>query len=195
LRSTSIYAISKKDQEEMSLVVGKAYGLPTVALRYFNVYGPRQSLSNPYTGVCALFSSRIKNNNPPVIYEDGLQTRDFLSVKDIVQANILALEKSAANYNVYNVGSGSPTSILKIAEVLIKLYGSKLKPEVTRKYRKGDIRHCYADISRISKDLGYAPTVTFEQGMKELVGWGKKQESRDMFENASRELEHKGLIV
>jgi len=194
-RSTSIYAISKKDQEEMSLVVGRAYGLPTVALRYFNVYGPRQSLSNPYTGVCALFSSRIKNKNPPIVYEDGLQTRDFVSVKDIVQANILALEKSAANYNIYNVGSGKPTSILGIAEFLISLYKSGLKPDITQKYRKGDIRHCYADVSRIKKELGFEPKVKFEDGMRELAEWGKKQESHDTFEKAARELENRKLVM
>jgi dTDP-L-rhamnose 4-epimerase len=195
LKSTSIYAISKKDQEEMSLVVGRAYDLPTVALRYFNVYGSRQSLSNPYTGVCALFSSRIKNKNPPIIYEDGKQTRDFVHVSDIVQANLLALEKSSANYNVYNVGSGDPTSILKIAEVLIELYGSNLTPEVTQRYRKGDIRHCYADISKIKKDLGYERKVNFKEGMKRLVEWGRREESKDMFDEATKELEDRKLVM
>ena len=121
LHPTSIYAISKRDQEEMSLVAGRAYGIPTVALRYFNVYGPRQSLSNPYTGVCAIFSSRIKNNSSPVIFEDGWQSRDFISVYDIVQANILVMNKNSADYEVFNVGTGKPTSISEVAKVLIGL--------------------------------------------------------------------------
>jgi len=122
LQPTSIYAVTKKDQEEMSLAVGRAYGIPTVALRYFNVYGPRQSLNNPYTGVCAIFSARIKNNNPPLIFEDGLQSRDFVSVHDVVAANILAMESSNVDYEVFNVGTGKPTNIFGIARVLVKLY-------------------------------------------------------------------------
>src|SRR3989338_3111341 len=133
----SIYAITKKVQEEMVLNYGKTYNLPVVALRYFNVYGPRQSLSNPYTGVAAIFISRIKNNNPPVIYEDGLQTRDFVSVRDIVQANILALEKEEANYEVFNVGMQNPLTILSIAEKLTSLMKSDLKPHVMCHFRKG----------------------------------------------------------
>ncbi|VVB88994.1 ADP-L-glycero-D-manno-heptose-6-epimerase [uncultured archaeon] len=159
LQPTSIYAISKKDQEEMCLAVGRAYGIPAVALRYFNIYGPRQALSNPYTGVCAIFSSRIKNNNPPIIFEDGLQTRDFVSVHDIVRANLLVMEKSKADYEMFNVGTGKPVSILDIASTLSKLYGKNLKPEIVEKYRSGDIRHCYADISKIKK-LGFKPEVT-----------------------------------
>ncbi len=120
--------MTKKDQEEMSLAIGRSYGLPTVALRYFNVYGPRQALSNPYTGVCAIFSSRIKNDNSPIVFEDGLQSRDFVSVHDIVQANMLALNKSNANYNVFNVGSGKQATISGIASILAGLYGKKLVP-------------------------------------------------------------------
>ncbi|MCM8811019.1 MAG: NAD-dependent epimerase/dehydratase family protein, partial [Candidatus Omnitrophica bacterium] len=146
LKSNSIYAISKKEQEEMALLIGKTYKIPVVSLRFFNVYGPRQSLSNPYTGVCAIFLSRIKNNNPPVIFEDGLQTRDFIWVEDVVNACILSMEKEAANYEIFNVGSGKPISILEIANLLIKLLGKDLKPDITFKFRKGDVRHCYADI-------------------------------------------------
>lgn len=193
LHPESIYAITKRDQEEMCLVVGRAYGIPTVALRYFNVYGPRQSLNNPYTGVCAIFSTRIKNNNPPLIFEDGMQTRDFVSVHDIVQANILAMEKNSANYEALNVGTEKPISILKVAEVLIKLYGKDLKPEVTNKYRVGDIRHCFADISKMKSKLGYEPKISFEDGMKELVAWGEKVEAEDKFESAYEELRAKGL--
>lgn len=193
LQPTSIYAISKKDQEEMCLSVGQAYGIPSVALRYFNIYGPRQALSNPYTGVCAIFSSRIKNNNPPLVFEDGLQTRDFVSVHDIVQANILVMEKSSADYQKFNVGTGVPTSILQIAETLSELYGKNIRPEVVNKYRSGDIRHCYADISRIKK-LGYEPSVLLKDGMRELVEWGESQEAEDRSKMAYEELVERGLV-
>jgi dTDP-L-rhamnose 4-epimerase len=193
LQPTSIYAISKKDQEEMCLAVGQAYGIPTVALRYFNIYGPRQALSNPYTGVCAIFSSRIKNNNPPIIFEDGLQTRDFISVHDIVEANLLVMEKSKADYEMFNVGTGKPVSILDIARTLTKLYGKAIKPDVVNKYRSGDIRHCYADISKLKK-LGFKPAVSFEAGMRELVEWGMTQEAEDKTEAAYQELKERGLV-
>jgi len=193
LQPTSIYAISKKDQEEMCLAIGHAYGIPTVALRYFNIYGPRQALSNPYTGVCAIFSSRIKNNNPPIIFEDGMQTRDFISVHDIVRANILVMEKSKADYEMFNVGTGEPVSIFDIAHTLSELYGKDIKPEVVNKYRSGDIRHCYADISKIRK-LGFKPSVSFENGMRQLVEWGMTQEAEDRSDAAYQELKEKGLV-
>jgi dTDP-L-rhamnose 4-epimerase len=193
LQPTSIYAISKKDQEEMCLAVGRTYGVPTAALRYFNIYGPRQALSNPYTGVCAIFSSRIKNNNPPIIFEDGLQTRDFISVHDIVQANLLVMQKSRADYETFNVGTGEPVTIFDIAHTLSKLYGKALKPEIVNKYRSGDIRHCFADISKIKK-LGFKLSVFFEEGMAELVGWGRTQEAEDKSDAAYQELKEKGLV-
>jgi dTDP-L-rhamnose 4-epimerase len=196
LEPTSIYAITKRDQEEICLTVGRAYGIPTVALRYFNVYGPRQSLSNPYTGVCAIFSSRIKNNNPPLIFEDGLQSRDFVSVHDIVHANLLAMESSHANFEAFNVGTGKPTTILEIAQMLLRLYNknNELKPEVTEKYRAGDIRHCFADISKLKTKLGYKPKVDFEAGMIELVAWGKLTGAEDKFNEAHEELLRRGLV-
>ncbi|MFQ6071783.1 MAG: NAD-dependent epimerase/dehydratase family protein, partial [Methanosarcinales archaeon] len=193
LQPTSIYAITKKDQEEMCLVTGISYGIPTVALRYFNIYGARQSLNNPYTGVCAIFSSRIKNNNPPLIFEDGLQTRDFISVHDIVESNLIAMNKSGADYEVYNVGTGKPTSILDIAETLLKLYNKDLEPEIVNKYRSGDIRHCYADISKIKK-LGYKPKVSFKNGMQELVKWSELQSAKDKSLEAYEELRERGLV-
>ncbi len=147
LHSTSIYAITKKDQEEMCLSIGHAYGIPTVALRYFNAYGPRQALSNPYTGVCAIFSCRIRNGNPPVIFEDGLQSRDFISVYDIARANLLVMRKNSANYETLNVGTGKPITIKGVAEALIRANGADVTPAIANKYREGDIRHCYADIS------------------------------------------------
>ncbi len=193
LQPTSIYAITKRDQEEMSLTIGRSYGIPTVALRYFNIYGPRQALSNPYTGVCAIFSSRIKNNNPPNVFEDGNQTRDFISVHDIVQANKLVMEKSNANYEAFNVGTGKPVSILDIASTLSRLYGKDLKPNVINKFRSGDIRHCYADISKISK-LGFKQVLSFENGMRELVMWGEQEASVDKSDCAYDELRKKGLL-
>jgi dTDP-L-rhamnose 4-epimerase len=194
LTSTSIYAISKKDQEEMSLVVGKTYGLPTVALRYFNVYGPRQSLFNPYTGVAAIFSSRIKNDNKPLIFEDGLQSRDFISVHDIADANLLVLKSSAADYEMFNVGTGRRTSISEIAQILEKLYGKDdLGIEIVEKYRSGDIRDCYADISKI-KGIGFEPKYKLEDGMEELYNWGLEQESEDKFDDANEELEKFKLV-
>ena len=193
LNPSSIYAITKRHQEEMCLAVGKAYGLPTVALRYFNVYGPRQSLNNPYTGVCAIFSSRIKNDNPPFIFEDGLQMRDFVSVNDVVNANIAAMKSARSNYEVFNVGTGRPTTIVDIASTLARLFHKTITPNVTHKYRAGDTRHCFADISKITSTLGFKPTKTFYEGMHDLVSWGKDIEAFDRFEKAHKDLEQRGL--
>ena len=178
----------------MSLLIGSTYKFPVVALRYFNVYGPRQSLSNPYTGVCAIFSSRIKNGRPPLIYEDGLQSRDFVHVDDIVRANLLVMEKKEADYGVLNVGTGKATTILGIAKTLIRLYGERLEPEIVGKYRQGDIRHCFSDISKI-KRLGFTPSATLEKGLGDLVSWGKGVRAVDRTEEADRELVQRGLRI
>jgi dTDP-L-rhamnose 4-epimerase len=193
LQPTSIYAITKRDHEEMFLAVGAAYGIPVAALRYFNVYGPRQALSNPYTGVVAIFSSRLLNRRPPLVYEDGRQTRDFVHVSDIVQANLLALEKDAADGRVYNVGTGQATSVLQVAETLSELLDYGDPPEVLGKYRAGDIRHCVADISRIQRELGYRPKVAFADGLRELLAWLRTQTAEDAVDAASRELAARGL--
>jgi dTDP-L-rhamnose 4-epimerase len=192
LEPTSVYAVSKRDQEELCLTVGRAYQIPTVALRYFNAYGPRQALSNPYTGVCAIFSARLKNGHRPLVYEDGAQTRDFVHVRDIVRANLLVMEDVRADYEVFNVGTGQPTSIGEVARVLAQLYGVPLEPELTLKYRAGDIRHCYADITKLAA-LGYRPSATLKQGLEELVAWGKTQASVDRVQQASQELASRGL--
>lgn len=192
LKPTSVYAFSKKHQEELCLLIGRTYKIPTVALRYFNIYGPRQALSNPYTGVCAIFSSRIKNNNPPIIYEDGLQTRDFIYVSDIAAANLLVMENPKADYKALNVGSSKPTSILEIAKTLSKLYDTDINPEIVNKYRAGDIRHCFADISAI-ESLGFHPQVSFTEGMRNLVNWSKTITAKDTVEAANKELEIRGL--
>ncbi len=191
--SNSIYAIGKKEQEEMVLTFGKAYGIPSVALRYFNVYGPRQSLSNPYNGVAAIFLSRVKNGKPPIINEDGLQTRDFVHVLDVANANIAALEKESGNYEVFNVGSGKPISIKEVAQVIIDLNQSHLQPEITGRVRKLDVRHCFADIGKIKKLLGWQPKVGFSTGMKELIKWGKSEKAVDKTDFALKELAKRSL--
>ncbi|MHB8086281.1 MAG: GDP-mannose 4,6-dehydratase [Dehalococcoidia bacterium] len=195
LYPTSVYAVNKRDQEELCLSVGRAYNIPTVALRFFNTYGTRQSLSNPYTGVCAIFMSRIKNNQPPLIFEDGKQLRDFVSVHDIVQSCLLAMEKKEADYETFNVGTGQAISIYEIAQLLIKLMGKNISPVVTGKFRSGDIRHCYADISKIQEKLGYKPEVTLEKGMRELITWGENAFALDKFPEAEKELNEKHLII
>jgi dTDP-L-rhamnose 4-epimerase len=194
LQANSVYAVTKRDQEDLCHALGRAYGVPTVALRFFNVYGPRQSLDNPYTGVAAIFQSRIKNGQPPVIFEDGGQTRDFVSVHDIVQSLVLAMEKHAAEHASVNVGSGKPVSILQVAEVLLKLHRGRARPSVNHKYRAGDVRHCIADITMAKQLLGYTPKVPFEEGMRELVDWGRMSEATDGFERAYAELRSKGLV-
>lgn len=191
--SNSIYAISKKNQEEMVLNVGLAYGIPAVALRYFNVYGSRQSLSNPYNGVVAIFMSRIKNNKPPIINEDGMQTRDFIHISDLIQANIASLEKDRADYQIFNVGSGKPVTIKDVAEVINGLYKTNIKPTISFKVRRLDVRHCFADITKINKMLGWKPTVQFKDGLKEVVTWSKKEKAVDKLDYAMKQLQKRGL--
>ena len=190
---TSVYAISKRDQEEMCLTIGRAYNISTIALRYFNVYGPRQALSNPYTGIAAIFSSRILNDNPPCIFEDGLQSRDFIHISDIVRANLLAMQNKKADYEVFNVGTGRPLSVLDIAQGLIGELKSSVDIDIVRKYRVGDIRHCYANVSKIQKKLGFKPRLKFEEGISDLVEWVKRQKAVDQFWKSQRELKKKGL--
>lgn len=194
LQATSVYAISKKDQEELCLNVGATYQIPVVALRYFNVYGPRQALSNPYTGVAAIFSGRLLNGNHPVIFEDGHQTRDFVHVSDIVQANLLAMEHAEMDYGVFNVGTGQPVSILNVAQALIQELGSAVEPEIVEKFRAGDIRHCVSDVSRL-QEHGYRSRVSFRDGVAGLVNWVREQTATDHFETARQELINKGLSV
>ncbi len=195
LQCTSIYALSKKDQEEMTLLYGRTYGLPVVALRYFNIYGPRQALSNPYTGVCAIFASRLLNGNAPLIFEDGLQTRDFVSVHDVVAANLLAMESNAADGMALNVGSGHPISIQKVAAALAQALDKEIPAEITGQSRAGDIRHCYADITAAKRVLGYEPHVSFSEGMEELAAWLASQRADDRATEALRQLRSFGLTA
>lgn len=195
LQCTSIYALSKKDQEQMCLLFGRTYGIPVVALRYFNIYGPRQALSNPYTGVAAIFAARLLNGNQPLVFEDGTQMRDFVSVHDVVQANLLAMKCEQANGMALNIGSGRPVSILEIASVLAGALGCDISAQITGKYRAGDIRHCFADISAAGRVLGYKPKVEFADGIRELVAWLRSQTAHDRAAEAAQQLDVYGLTA
>ncbi len=190
----SIYALTKRDTEEIALMLGKSHGIATMALRFFNVYGPGQSLSNPYTGVAAIFISRILNRHAPVVYEDGLQSRDFVHVRDVARAVRLALESKDGDM-VLNVGANRPVTILEVAQIILNLSGATGPvPCATQTYRFGDIRHCFADISRIRKLLGWRPEVSIEDGFRELMDWSGTVKAVDRFDQATKELERYGLL-
>jgi dTDP-L-rhamnose 4-epimerase len=195
LQPSSIYSLSKRDQEEMCLLFGRTYGLPVVALRYFNIYGPRQALSNPYTGVVAIFASRLLNRNPPLVFEDGRQMRDFVNVADAVQATLLAIERPDADGRAVNIGSGVPVSICKVAAALARTLQCERPPELTGKHRSGDIRHCFADISAAKKLLGYAPQVGLAQGLEAFVRWLHSQQPQDRAAEAVAQLSSFGLTA
>ncbi len=189
----SMYALSKRDQEELCLIYGRTYGLPVTALRFFNIYGTRQALSNPYTGVAAVFAARMLNGNPPLVFEDGEQMRDFVSVHDIVRANMLAMERPESNNEVINIGCGTPITIRCVAEILCKALKMEYEPVITNRYRAGDIRHCYADITKARSLLGYEPQVSYEEGFRELAEWLGGQEAEDKADTMLRELNAYGL--
>ena len=195
LQCTSIYSLSKKDQEEMTLLFGRTYEIPVVALRYFNIYGTRQSLSNPYTGVAAIFASRLMNGKSPMIFEDGQQMRDFVSVHDVVRANLLAMENSGGDGKAWNVGSGSPVTIREVATELERALGVRVPVEITGKYRAGDVRHCFADISAAGEFLNYMPQVSMKQGIEELAAWLESQSANDRVDEAMQGLSVHGLIA
>lgn len=190
---TSIYAITKRDHEELCLVTGAAYGIPAVALRFFNVYGPGQALSNPYTGVAAIFASRLLNGHAPIIFEDGKQSRDFIHVSDIVRAIVLALESDRATGHAINLGTGCPSTVLQIAEALTAGLGVEAEPIRSEQYRAGDIRHCVADHQRARELLGFEAATTLEDGMRGLLEWLAGQEAVDRVDDAARELAVRGL--
>ncbi len=193
---SSIYALGKYDQERMCLLYGSSYGVPTVALRFFNAYGPDQALSNPYTGVLAIFAGRLLNERPPLIFEDGEQRRDFVSVHDVARACALALERPEADGRALNVGSGESVSIREIATRLAAVVGREhLEAEVTGKYRVGDIRHCFSDIGLARDTIGYAPEVDLERGMTELARWLEGQAADDRVDDAAAELASRGLTL
>lgn len=196
LAPSSVYALSKLDQERLALIVGAAYDLPTVALRFFNIYGTRQALSNPYTGVLAIFAARYLNRRPPLIFEDGEQRRDFVSVRDVARACRLALRTPGIDGRVMNIGSGRSVTIIEVAARMAAALGvDDLPPRITRKFRIGDIRHCFADISLAGELLGYAPQVELGDGLIELVEWLAGQHAFDRIEAASEELARRGLSL
>jgi len=190
---TSVYAVNKRDHEELCLVVGAAYGIDSIALRFFNVYGPGQALSNPYTGVAAIFSSRLRNGNPPIVFEDGHQSRDFIHVDDIVTGIVKALESDQAAGHAINLGTGRQVTILDIADALQKGLGLDLEPELPGEYRAGDIRHCFADTSKADRLLGFRSSVSLESGMRDLVDWVDRQVAVDYVGEATSELRVRGL--
>ena len=190
---TSVYAVTKRDHEELCLVVGRAYGIRTVALRFFNVYGPGQALSNPYTGVAAIFASRLLNRRPPVVFEDGEQSRDFIHVSDIVRGILLALESDRAAGHAINLGTGVPTTVADVAHVIAGGLGLDIAPEFNERYRAGDIRHCRADATLARELLGFEAQVPFADGMGELLDWLQDQEAVDHVDAATSELAARGL--
>jgi dTDP-L-rhamnose 4-epimerase len=191
---TSIYAITKKSQEEMALCFGQAHRLPVVALRYFNIYGSRQSLDNPYAGVGAIFVSRILNNHAPLVFEDGQQSRDFTHVHDIARANVLALTSDRVNGQALNVGTGRPTTVLGLAEALVRLLGRDLPPRVMQQFRAGDTRHCIADTTRLRELTGFVSEVTLDEGLGDLIAWSATESPVDAVEQSLAELQSKGMI-
>ncbi|ABY28676.1 SDR family NAD(P)-dependent oxidoreductase [Methylorubrum extorquens] len=192
----SVYALTKYMQERLTLTLAPAYGMEGVALRLWNVYGPGQALSNPYTGVLAIFAARLLHGQPPVIFEDGEQRRDFVHVEDVAQAFVLALEHPAAAGQVYNVGSGEDRTVNEVARLLARAMGrEEIAPQVTGQARAGDLRHCIADIGKITRELGYAPKRDFAEGLAELAAWVAEQQAVDRVAEARRELEARGLVA
>ena len=190
---TSVYAVTKRDHEELCLVTGAAYGIPTVALRFFNVYGPGQALSNPYTGVAAIFSSRLLNGRPPLVFEDGLQARDFIHVDDIVNGLVLALGADAAVGKAVNLGTGRASTVLDVAAALAAGLGVEIEPELNSKYRAGDIRHCYSDPTLARELLGFEAQTSLDEGMRDLMDWLRGQEPEDGVDAATQLLVERGL--
>jgi dTDP-L-rhamnose 4-epimerase len=191
----SVYALSKYDQERLCLVVGRAYGIPTVALRFFNVYGTRQALATPHTGVLATFASRLLNGRPPVIFEDGRQQRDFVHVRDVVQACLLAAASAGADGQVFNVGSGAMVTVRQVAARVADALGLQVEPEITGQYRAGDVRHCVADIQRAADVLGYRPRVPMADGVAELAEWLREQRPADRVAEMRAALAARGLTA
>ncbi|MFJ2989757.1 NAD-dependent epimerase/dehydratase family protein [Collimonas sp. NPDC087041] len=191
----SIYAATKYAQEDLIRIAGDSLGIGTAVLRFQNVYGAGQSLNNPYTGILSIFSTRIRRSMSLPIFEDGLESRDFVHVSDIVQAIQLALESEAANGGTFNVGAGEPTSVLEIANMLVDAFGGKIRPEVTGQYRLGDIRHCYADLSQIRGKLGFAPKMSLKKGIEEFTSWVLSQPlPEDGLDKANEELKKRKMM-
>jgi len=194
IHPSSVYGITKQNQEQMIMTVCPTLGIAPVALRYQNVYGPGQSLKNPYTGILSIFSTQIKNGNGINIFEDGKETRDFIFIDDVVDATILGIEKEEANNEIFNVGTGIPTDVIKVAKALIQNYGIDVPITISGNYRIGDIRHNYADLTKITKKLGFKPKFSFDEGLKLFTKWVDKQEvQNDNYEKSIGEMKSKGL--
>lgn len=195
IHPSSVYGITKQNQEQMVLNVCQSINIPAVAFRYQNVYGPGQSLKNPYTGILSIFSTQIKNGNDLNIFEDGLESRDFVFIDDVVNATILGIEKEEANFEVFNVGSGKGTSVLEVAESLKKYYQSDINIKISGNFRLGDIRHNVADLSKIENKLGFYPKVDFQSGIRQFAGWVNQQViQHDYYSQSIQELKDKGLF-
>ena len=194
IHPSSVYGITKQNQEQMVLTVCPTIGIAGVAFRYQNVYGPGQSLKNPYTGILSIFSTQIKNNNTITIFEDGKESRDFVFIDDVVEATILGLEKEEANNEVFNVGTGVAIDVMSVAKGLSKNYGIDVPIVVSGNYRLGDIRHNFADLTKIKSFLGFEPKVSFEEGLKKFTDWVNTQEiQEDKYEQSMEEMKSKGL--
>jgi dTDP-L-rhamnose 4-epimerase len=192
----SVYALTKYVQERLTLTLTATYGMEGVALRLFNVYGPGQALSNPYTGVLAIFASRLLNDKAPLVFEDGQQQRDFVHVDDVAEAFAVACEHEKAPGGVFNIGSGEHRPIVEIARLIASAMGREhIEPEIVGKTRAGDIRHCFADITQAERVLGFKPKRNFTQGLSELAAWVEEQEARDLVQQARSELEQRGLVA
>jgi len=195
--SQSIYALNKKQQEEMCMSIGKTYNIPTISLRFYNIYGQRQSLSNPYTGVAAVFCGCYLSGKSPMIFEDGNQIRDFIHVSDVVNACYLAMttDKQEAFYEAFNVGCGRPLTVLDLANAIKNAMNSDLEPQIVNEFRVGDIRHSYPSIEKIKTILGFDPKIKFESGVEDLIEWVKLQRSDIDYEKMKKELEEKNLVL
>lgn len=191
----SIYGTTKLAQERLAIIMGKAYDIPTIAFRYFGVYGPRQSLSNPYAGLMALFAGRLLNGRQPLVFEDGHQTRDFIYVTDVAKANLIALTKPGIPSGVYNLTSGVPVTVLQVADILCNQLNPGIRPNITYKYRKGDIRHCFGDVSKIEAQLGFKASINIDQGLHHLAEWVAEQKSHDLLHQMEDELNRHYLLV
>lgn len=195
IHPSSVYGITKQNQEQMIMTVCPTLGIAPVAFRYQNVYGPGQSLKNPYTGILSIFSTQIKNGNSINIFEDGKESRDFVFVDDVVDATILGIEKEEANNQIFNVGTGQPTDVIAVAKSLISNYSIDVPIVITGNYRLGDIRHNYADLTKIKAKLGFSPKFSFEQGLKKFTDWVNKQEvQQDNYSKSIEEMKTKGLF-
>ena len=190
----SVYAATKKNQEDLFVAFGAAYRIPTFALRFFNVFGARQSLSNPYTGVAAIFLSRLLNGHAPLVFEDGLQSRDFIEVRDVARAVLLALESPADGCHVLNVGTGRRTTVRQVAEAIGAALGLDIPPQLLGRFRAGDIRHCLADPARARQVLGFEPAFTFASGLPALIEWCQSEAAVDRVDGSLAELEQRGLV-